>query len=124
MFGGVLFNFILAFGLYAAILDTWGESYLRNDDATYGLAVNDLAYEIGFRDGDRILAFDGEPIDNVAALQADMVINKAREATVLRGGDTLLVSIDPAYLPASLKSRGMFEPGFPFVVENVSADVS
>ena len=122
MFGGVLFNFILAFGLYAAILDTWGESYLRNDDATYGLAVNDLAYEIGFRDGDRILAFDGEPIDNVAALQADMVINKAREATVLRGGDTLLVSIDPAYLPASLKSRGMFEPGFPFVVENVSAD--
>ena len=122
MFGGVLFNFILAFGLYAAILDTWGESYLRSEDATYGVAVNDLAREIGFRDGDRILAFDGRPVENVAALQADMVINKAREATVLRGADTVLVSIDPSYLPASLKSKGMFEVGFPFVVQEVTAD--
>ena len=122
MFGGVLFNFILAFGLYAAILDTWGESYLKNDDASYGIAVNDLAREIGFRDGDRILAFDGRPTDNVAMLQADMVINKAREATVLRGSDTLLISIDPSYLPASLRSKGMFEVGFPFVVQEMAAD--
>ena len=55
-------------------------------------------------------------------LQADMVINKAREATVLRGNDTLLISIDPSYLPASLKSKGMFEVGFPFVVQDVAAD--
>ena len=122
MFGGVFFNFILAFGLYAAILDTWGETYLRSDDATYGIAVNDLAYEMGFRDGDRILAFDGRPVDNVAMLQADMVINKAREATVLRGSDTLLVSIDPSYLPATLRSKGMFEVGVPFVVQEMAAD--
>ena len=122
MFGGVLFNFILAFGLYAAILDTWGETYLRSDDATYGIAVNDLAYEMGFRDGDRILAFDGRPVDNVAMLQADMVINKAREAKVLRGSDTLLVSIDPSYLPATLRSKGMFEVGVPFVVQEMAAD--
>ena len=122
MFGGVFFNFILAFGLYAAILDTWGETYLRSDDATYGIAVNDLAYEMGFRDGDRILAFDGRPVDNVAMLQADMVINKAREAKVLRGSDTLLISIDPSYLPATLKSKGMFEVGVPFVVHEMAAD--
>ena len=122
MFGGVFFNFILAFGLYAAILDTWGETYLRSDDATYGIAVNDLAYEMGFRDGDRILAFDGRPVDNVAMLQADMVINKAREAKVLRGSDTLLISIDPSYLPATLKSKGMFEVGVPFVVQEMAAD--
>ena len=122
MFGGVFFNFILAFGLYAAILDTWGETYLRSDDATYGIAVNDLAYEMGFRDGDRILAFDGRPVDNIAMLQADMVINKAREATVLRGSDTLLISIDPSFLPATLRSKGMFEVGVPFVVQEMAAD--
>ena len=62
MFGGVLFNFILAIILYAAILGTWGEEFLRNEDAVYGVAVNDLSAEIGFRDGDRILAFDGVPV--------------------------------------------------------------
>ena len=56
MFGGVFFNFILAGLLYAAILNTWGEEYLRNEDAVYGIAVNDLAAEIGFRTGDRILS--------------------------------------------------------------------
>ena len=122
MFGGVLFNFILAFGLYAAILDTWGERYLRNEDATYGIAVNDLSREIGFRDGDRILDFDGRQIDNFAELQAEMVFNKAREARVLRGSDTLLISIDPSYLPATLKSRGMFDPAIPFVVEDIAPE--
>ena len=122
MFGGVLFNFILAVILYAAILGTWGEEYLRNDDAVYGVAVNDLSYEIGFRDGDRILAFDGVPVENFSSLQVDLVRSQAREATVLRGGDTLTISIDPVYLPAMLNTPGMFDLAFPFVVKEVQED--
>ena len=122
MFGGVLFNFILAFVLYASLLDTWGESYLRNEDATCGIAVNDLSYEMGFRNGDRILAFDGKAVDHFAELQAEMLINRAREAQVVRGSDTLLIAIDPSFLPAALKSRGMFDLAIPFVVESVPAD--
>ena len=122
MFGGVLFNFILAIILYAAILGTWGEEYLRNENAVYGIAVNDLSYEIGFRDGDRILAFDGVPTENFQNLQVDLVRSQAREATVLRGGDTVTVSIDPDYLPAMLNTPGMFDLAFPFVVKDVPAD--
>ena len=122
MFGGVLFNFILAIILYAAILGTWGEEYLRNDDAVYGVAVNDLSYEIGFRDGDRILAFDGEPVENFSSLQVELVRSQAREATVLRDGDTLSVAVDPVYLPAMLNTPGMFELAFPFVVKEIPAD--
>ncbi|MBR1538501.1 MAG: site-2 protease family protein, partial [Bacteroidales bacterium] len=122
MFGGVLFNFILAIILYAAILGTWGEEYLRNEDAVYGVAVNDLSYEIGFRDGDRILAFDGERVENFSNLQVDLVRSQAREATVLRGADTLTVAVDPVYLPAMLNTPGMFDLAFPFVVKEVPAD--
>ena len=122
MFGGVLFNFILAIILYAAILNTWGEEYLRNDDAVYGIAVNDLSREIGFRDGDRILAFDGQPVDNFASLQVDLVRSQAREATVLRDGDTLTIAIDPAYLPAMLNTPGMFDLAFPFVIKEVQPE--
>ncbi len=122
MFGGVLYNFILAIILYAAILNTWGEEYLRNEDAVYGIAVNDLSSEIGFRDGDRILAFDGVPTENFSNLQVDLVRSQATSATVIRDGDTISVAIDPAYLPAMLNTPGMFDLAFPFVVKEVQPE--
>ncbi len=118
MFGGVFFNFILAGLLYAAILNTWGEEYLRNEDAVYGVAVNDLADEIGFRTGDRILSFDGVPTEDFSSLQIDLVRSRATEALVLRGEDTVSISIDPVYIPAMLNSPGMFSLAFPFVVKD------
>lgn len=119
MFGGVLFNFILAIILYAAILGNWGEEYLRNEDAVYGIAVNDLSYEMGFRTGDRILAFDGHPIENFSSLQIDMVRSQAETATVLREGDTVTLQLDELYLPAALNTPGMFDLAFPFVVKEL-----
>ena len=122
MFGGVFFNFILAIVLYAAILHNWGEQYIKNEDATYGVAVNDLAYEIGFRNGDRILSFDNVPVDDFSQLQVDMIRSKATTAQVVRGDDTITVKIDPVYLPAMLNSAGMFSLAFPFVVDSLAAD--
>jgi regulator of sigma E protease len=116
MFGGVLFNFILAVLLYGAIMNVWGDEYLRNEDAIYGVAVNDLSYEIGFRNGDRILDFDGVPVEDFAMLQVDMVRSQAEEARVLRGNDTLTIKIDPQYIAAILNTPGMFDLAFPFVV--------
>lgn len=122
MFGGVLFNFILAVILYGAILHHWGEEYLRNEDAVYGIAVNSLSYEMGFRNGDRILAFDGIATDDFSQLQVDMVRSQAASATVLRGNDTITVTLDQAYMPAILKTPGMFSPAFPFVVDGFTED--
>ena len=58
MAGGVLMNVVLAIVLYIAILHTWGEQYIKNDDVIYGIEVSPLAKEIGFENGDRILALD------------------------------------------------------------------
>ena len=122
MFGGVFFNFILAIVLYAGILHTWGEEYLRNEDAVYGIAVNELSAEIGFRDGDRILAVEGREVDNFANLQIDMVRSQAKEVTVLRDGEIITVKIDENYIPAMLNTPGMFTVAVPFVVAELSAD--
>ena len=62
MFGGVFFNFILAILIYSATLFTWGEEYLKTEDAVYGVHCNDLAREIGFENGDKIISFDGEKV--------------------------------------------------------------
>lgn len=122
MFGGVFFNFILAIVLYSVILGTWGEEYLKNEDALYGVAVNDLAYEIGFRNGDKILSFDGKAIEDFSALQVDMVRSQATQARVLRGEDTIVLRIDPDYIKAMLNSPGMFTIAFPFVVKEINDD--
>ncbi|MBQ0024567.1 MAG: RIP metalloprotease RseP [Bacteroidales bacterium] len=119
MFGGVFYNFILAIILYAAILGSWGEEYLRNEDAVYGIGVNDLSYEMGFRNGDRILAFDGRPTEDFFQLQVDLLRSRASEATVLRGKDTVSIEIDPIYTPAILNTPGMFSLAFPFVVADL-----
>ena len=47
--GGVFMNFVLALVLYSAILFVWGKEYLPVDNAVYGIAVDSLGYEAGFR---------------------------------------------------------------------------
>ena len=116
MFGGVLFNFLLAIILYAAVLHHWGEEYLRNEDATYGIAVNDLSYEMGFRNGDKILAIDGREIDDFSKIQIELVHSRASEVQVLRGTDTLTINVGEEYIPQMLNSPGMFSLAYPFVV--------
>ncbi|MEG0518030.1 MAG: RIP metalloprotease RseP [Bacteroidales bacterium] len=113
--GGVLFNFILAILIYAGILYTWGEEYIKNADVTTGIYASELAQEIGFRNGDRILSFDGIATDKFQDLQIDLVRTQAEEAKVLRNGDTVTIAIDPAYIPTILNTPGMFDYGIPFV---------
>ncbi|MCF0173111.1 MAG: RIP metalloprotease RseP [Bacteroidales bacterium] len=120
MFGGVFFNFILAIVLYAAILHHWGEEYLRNEDAVYGVVVNDLAYEMGFRNGDRILSFDGKEIDNFAEIQIALAHSQAESAEVLRDGDTIRIPLDESYISRILNSPGMFLPAYPFEVKELA----
>lgn len=117
--GGVMFNFIFAMLLYSVILFTWGEEYLKNKDAVYGIQTNALSYEIGFRDGDRILAFDRYVPENFAELQVDLVRSQAKTATVLRDGDTITINIDPVYIPAILNTPGMFMLATPVAISAV-----
>ncbi len=117
MAGGVLNNFIFAVLAYSAILGIWGQSYIPNQNN--GIYVNDLAYEMGFRNGDRILSFDDYTPDNFASLQIDIVRQEARYATVLRGKDTVKLYIDQAMIPEVLNSDLMFDLAVPFVVDSV-----
>ena len=115
MAGGVLFNFIFAILAYVAILDIWGDTYIRNEgNAIY---VNDLSYSLGFRNGDRILRFDDYVPEDFSALQVDLARRDVRQATVLRGTDTLAVWIDQSRIGEVLNTPGMFDLAIPFVVD-------
>lgn len=118
MAGGVLFNFILAIMVYAGILAKWGESYISNEgNAIY---VNELAYDMGFRNGDQILMLDDYVPENFGMLQADLARQSVKKATVLRDGDTLNIYIDQKRIGEVLQNPGMFDLAVPFIVAEVS----
>ncbi len=119
MFGGVFFNFILAILIYSATLVTWGEEYLKNSDAIYGVQCNELAQEIGFRNGDRILSFDGIEAEKFHELQMILARNQAKSAKVVRGDEYVDITIDESFIPAILSTPGMFTLRFPFQIMTV-----
>ena len=117
MAGGVLFNFIFAILVYSGILAIWGEGYISNEDNC--IYVNELAYDMGFRNGDRILSFDDFVPENFGMLQANLVRESASKATVLRDGDTLNIYIDHSRMGEILNTPGMFSLARPFIVDQV-----
>ena len=125
MFGGVLFNLIWAVILYSAMLYTWGERYLQNRDAIYGVDCSNLAKEIGFRDGDIILAYDHITLESedFRNLSFSLLRNRPQTVTVLRDGDTVRFHFDDSYIPRLLKDPILFElrtdPNAPFVVLDI-----
>ena len=116
--GGVMFNFIFAILMYSAILDIWGESYLPNKGNK--IYVNELAYEMGFRNGDEILSFDDYIPEDFGMLQADLARQTASKAKVLRDGDTVNIYIDHSMIGQVLNTPGMFDLALPFKVQSVS----
>ena len=119
MFGGVFFNFILAILIYSATLFTWGEEYLKNSDAVYGVHCNELSLKMGFQNGDKIISFDNNEVVKFHELQVILARNQATSAKVIRNDDSITVNIDPVYLPAILSTPGMFTLRVPFVVSSV-----
>ncbi|MBQ8573369.1 MAG: RIP metalloprotease RseP [Bacteroidales bacterium] len=116
--GGVMFNFIFAILMYSVILDIWGESYLPNKGNK--IYVNELAYEMGFRNGDEILSFDDYIPEDFGMLQADLARQTASKAKVLRDGDTVNIYIDHSMIGQVLNTPGMFDLALPFKVQSVS----
>lgn len=118
MNGGVLNNFILAILVFSLILGIWGKDFIPADRPIY---ASELAQEMGFRTGDRILGFDGHPSKDFFSLQADLARRQTRKATVLRGTDTLDIYIDQSQIGRVLNDAGMFGLAVPFIVDTTMA---
>ena len=118
MNGGVLNNFILAILVFSLILGIWGKDYIPADRPVY---ASELAQEMGFRTGDRILGFDGHPSRDFFSLQADLARRQTRKATVLRGTDTLDIYIDQSMIGRVLNDPSMFGLAVPFIVDTTMA---
>lgn len=128
MLGGVTVNFILGFFIFGMMLFVYGEQFLPAKNLTYGVSVDSLGYEIGLRDGDKILSVGDEPFDqfNPMAIVRGIVIDNATNIRVAREGSTVTIPIDPKFVGvlSSHKAQGasMIAPRIPFVVHEATAN--
>ncbi len=119
MIGGVLMNFLLALFIYSMILFTWGDSYISLKDMTHGMAFNERAEKIGFRDGDILLNADGEPLER---FNMDMLrsIVEARSVLVNRDGQHVEIFMpEISLLDIAQDNPAFVDVLFPNVVDSV-----
>lgn len=93
MLGGIIMNVLVAFIIYAFVMMIWGEKKVPSSSLKYGIQVTDSTlYKIGLRSGDKILAVDGESIDDFERTLKKMLVSDEK-ITIDRAGKIMDIHI-------------------------------
>ncbi len=114
MIGGVLMNFLFAMIIYIGVLYAWGEEYLPTENVKYGIVVNEVGEQIGFKTGDKILTVDNRHIENFMKIIPSIVLDNAKTVQVDRNGEKVNVDITDDDLALMLKNKSVLWPRVPF----------
>ncbi len=122
MIGGVFFNFLLALFIYAMVLFKWGDTYLPPQNATMGMEYSETFHNVGFRDGDILLAADGVPFERFNETALRQVVN-AQQVTVLRDGIETAIAIPADMMQRLMKDKkGFASYRYPMIIDEVIPD--
>lgn len=118
MVGGVCMNVILAFLIYIGLIASYGEQYLSTAEANkYGIAVDSLGYNLGLRDGDKILTVDGKYIEDFNQIQMELLLENTSYIEVERNGNKEIVELPEDAVTQIIQHRSAFiNARMPFVV--------
>ncbi|NKI26653.1 RIP metalloprotease RseP [Arenibacter sp. 6A1] len=87
MTGGVIVNFLLAWGIYTVLLFSNGDSYIPSDNLKYGIVVDSIGEQLGLKTGDQILAVDDKKTKKFTDAKLDIILGD--KITVNRDGEQL-----------------------------------
>jgi regulator of sigma E protease len=123
MIGGVTVNVIVGIVIYSLVLFAYGKETLAPQHVTYGVHCDSLMYQFGFRDGDKILALNGEQPESFSAINKDLLLEDVRTVTVERFGKPLDLTLPEDFGQMLVDSgvRAAFAVRFPCVVDSLTA---
>lgn len=93
--GGILVNFIAALVIFSVMLWHWGKDVLPLENVTDGLYYSEVLQQEGFQQQDRILTIDGQQPELLSDVVQWLIIEGKKEVRVLRGGDTVSLTMSP-----------------------------
>jgi len=106
MLGGVIVNVILAMIIYVFMLFTWGESYLPTAEVNkYGIKVDSLGYEMGLRDGDKIISIEGTVVEDFFQIPITIILNEAKHILIERDSMIMNVAIPEGTIGRMVKEE-------------------
>jgi regulator of sigma E protease len=122
MLGGVTVNLVLAIVIYILILFAWGEQYLPTSEVKYGIVVDSLGYQMGLRDGDKIITVDKIAVEDFNAIPKTIVLEQAKTIQVNRDGQDIEVVIPENFISKLIKQKNpdLIDFRFPFEVAGFS----
>jgi len=122
MVAGVVMNIFLAIGIYISLLFFVGETYLPTKNLKYGISVDTLAYEIGLRDGDKVLSIDNKYVDNFKEIPIEIIFNQSKTIQIERDSQIININIPDGFVGKILKSKNVsfIDFQFPFVIDGFS----
>ena len=121
MLGGIIVNIILAIFIFIMITWTWGDKYIPNSNLKYGIFADTLATKIGLKDGDRIIAVNGDTIEKAGTVGSEIVMREAKSITINRNGESMEIQI-PEWFVSQMNSNrfgGFSYMRYPLIVDTV-----
>jgi regulator of sigma E protease len=99
MIGGVTVNFFLGILIFAMIMFTWGQTYVKTEDAKYGIAVDSMGMKLGLMDGDKVLGCDTMKVDRVepGLVLKEIILHNTKSLTVERNGEQIQLPVPAGF---------------------------
>lgn len=119
MLGGVTMNVLFAFFLYAMILYKWGDTKLPMANVKDGIWITDsIMHDIGLRNGDKIIAVNGDTVQYFNDLPAKIILGK--QITFSRDGKDQTITLPENMIERLVEKKGkrstLLMPRIPVIV--------
>lgn len=104
MLGGIIVNVLLAFIIYAMVLFVWGEQKMPIASVKNGIWVQDsVLYDLKLRNGDKITAVDGKPVEYFEDIQPKLLL--AKSVTIERDGQVSEIPFPINFIERLVESK-------------------
>ena len=125
MLGGIIMNIILGIILFIGLKYTYGDKKIVNDTLPNGIYVAEgsPAYDLGFRTGDVITSYRGEPIKYFTdAADPNLLVDRGKYFDIQRSGAAVRIDIPDDYMndyldyPPAKRGMSLFSPDMSAIV--------
>lgn len=107
--GGILVNFIGALVIFAMLFWHWGSDTLPLKNIHTGLYYSEILQAEGFEQQDKILTINGEEPETLTDAVQAIIIEGQRDVVVLRGTDTVQLTMSEDLGPRYLAVQNAFD---------------
>ena len=122
MIGGVVVNVILGIVIISGLTFSQGETFVPTDaiNERGGIYVSPEAQKWGLQTGDKIIALNGEKVENLMGsfMSPEFLTNDKKEVTLVRNDETLSVS-----LPQDIENSFSMTSELPIIAPRYQFDV-